>query len=1663
MFPVSDVVCISKSNSTIVNAVLDLCKLGLYCDALSKAQKEWGEINTWTTQDQLLIAIRLYMNLGGDRKSDALLLKLWRNNKECPVLLNKIFFYKLNKCGPILTSEFVKQHDSVFSSNSKNTSDFLGFKSIIQRIFKNYYQADMLLDKAIVIDPSDTWLTSLKIQLQFEQNENSDAQQQAENHFSAYPSAYNMRAVSNILTKREGTKASIEFYEKHINQYQSASVLFEYASLLAGNHEWLKCEQAIIRFEQIRIVEDKLDNKFLIQWKAQISIHKQEIDKALTLLSPVKHGYWKIVCNNLKKSKGKLNRKILNVPFIRQEHMTCAPTTLSALCKYWGDDYSSKDIADKICFDGTPDTKERQWLRDKSYVYKEFELESELAYSLIDSDIPFALVTTDGFSSHIQAVIGYNQQIGTIYIMDPSNAIMQEMLTKETIESEGYSGARCIAFVPQDKSELLSSFTFPASELYVLWDNYSVAEDKKDYISAKYALEALQKIDENHRITLRVKRSFAIWNNETAKILALNNRLLDRFPNQTLLLNSKYVCLRDLGNRKEGLQLLSDYLSKNINIDLLATLLAEVHDTNDHNDIKDLAVQKLKMYGGYSAYSHWTLANCYWAQQAFEVATEHYLYAYCLDETNSQYIESYFKASRHLKKDKEALAFLKLRFNKYKVRSHLPAVSLYQAYELLDQEHIGVEYLFEALDIHENDISLLSFLGKKLIDKGLIARFESISTKLKSTLGVNEYNELIAWKDEKSGDFEAALQFYSNSFNRNPFIYNHANGYFRLLLKRGDTQQLDKVLEELYKTNNDNTQVLDYIADWHTDPVFREKVLAHFVNVRPDYGVIRRQLVDVRIQLGQFDKALETAKDTCNIIIGEHINTSYLAKCYFKIGDFNQSKALAKQVLLQAVDNDLAYTVLMDASQTQQEKVSSLKFLFEQIKEQVVFGDSAWNFWFGAKSVLSQDTLKEFIDYLLIHNNHLWYSYSIAGNYYKQYDDLKEAFTILKQGINKFPLTPRLYNDLGQLYELLGNIAETQSAYQEALVMNPAWSDVTKRLSDVLEKHDSFDSAIEIIENGIKHNPDDGVLHGYLADLLIKVGKEKEAVNALKKAVKHSTDYRWAWNELNHLCKKLKRENEPHHLALELSKQSPYLAHVWRDLAYVTKDSSERLSLIEKAIECDRFYIPAYQDKTQFFINQGEYKQALSVLDTTPWQTELPSQLRIQKIDLFIDIGQKELAVEQLKSVLYNAHGYAYLWSKLFSLIEGEGNKDDYIACCHKSVEQNRHDPDILCYAGENLLKHGSSIDKEAAKDYLQKAYTLAPNEQYVVLTYIDCLIFDQKYESALNVIEAYESHEQVVYAETRKIKILCKLKRFEEALNKYKILVLDQDVDYWCLDQGFSALNEKYNFDELADIYKDNANSLSKVQSYFYIDKCLNVNKNKKYKHVLKEIDKYDDGDHWNGAFIALLEFFTDNDITPPDNVVDKYLDRIVKSPVIIEQLGGGYINAGHYHSMIKLFERVEIKEQLSAFVFYHYRLALQMLGRWDDSTNVIIQGLKKEPDSTVHNLRLWYAYDLVRTGEQLTKEDIEVIDYSSLIEMEQYVYSTLVATLALGNSSLESKLEELNPLLRNCQQCYQNTGGQELALHARKSLKARLKKAMQSKSLFKSIKLSLWISNRF
>lgn len=1668
----SNVVAIESDPINYLSKIEAYLDSGKSLTALEQAEKMWGRIDSWLifpknnvlNIEQILIAARLYSQLGNERRSDSIILRSWRKNKQHPKLVFKVLFYMLQTKGPIFASEFYQVNKEILAKDHSLTADVYGFLSIVQRLFKNFTKSDGLLSQALALDSSlkQPWLNSLQVYLLLDQEKNELAEDLAHNNFKTFPVLPCFRAYIQVLQKNKGVGAALKLFNEHVEKFESSAIWLEYAYLLADSHRWEECEKIINSYESLVIEKSKVEVESVNALKAQISIDKNDLSTAIEILEKSKRPYWKIVLENLKKADTKVAPIILNVPFLRQEHLTCAPTSLAAIAQYWNKNHQSKDIAEQICFNGTPTTLERKWLRDNDFEFKEFDLTFELAVQLIDSNIPFTLTTVDGMNSHLQVVIGYNAQMGTLYIMDPSYSSMQEILAKETIEQQIFYGGNCFAIVPIEQSKLLSKFNFKEHELYGLYDKLQIAIDSNNSQQITSNITALEQNSCEHKITLRAKREVANWSNETHKLLELNNQISEKFPRLIVIERSKFYCLKRLGSRKAALDSLIKEVNEWPQLDLLILLFDEVYDTHDEDGFVLKLLNKLKLIGAYNAQAHWSIANYYWSHQQFAIAQEHYLIAHCLDDTASLFIESYFKASRFLKNEDASLSFLKLRYEKYQLNSVIPAISIFRAYTILDQEHKGFEYLYKALKQHPEDIELINFLACELIRYNLLEQLDKLSVVMKKMLSEDDYLDILASKNLRQGNNEEALEHYKRVFEKSPLNYSNAQSYFDLLSKNDEKQLLDNILNELLELNPNNTLILDYISYWHSKDGERESALEQLVKLTPEDTEVIRRFVYMLNKGGKQEQGLEVAQQLVASFVGDVSNIACLANAYLVSQQQEQAITTARKALTLSIDNELAFDTLLDACESDDSTMDALTFVFEQLSKQVTLGEVTWNYWFAAKTLQSVEQLQLFVDFLIEKKSHLWYSYSISAMFYTHINQLDKAEFILLEGIEKFPFTPRLHYDLGTVYESSLQVDKAINAFYSALEQNPAWAIVAKELSELLEKNNRTLDAKKLIEKSIKHTNDDYSLYGFLADIEIRLDQPESAMKSLTQAVILEHNYPWAWGQLIALSEQLGNTEYANELAKKLTDEKPHSALAWRSLAYVTPETVIKREYYLKSIECDNKFVPSYSDLIELDLEIGNYQNALEFLSHTPWQDRLPFDLTSLKATVLFEIGEKEQAISILKQLLFSVQGHSYLWDKLYGWIINVDDIDLLLQCVDRQVNLNPHDPEALCKAGEQLNKYSTEQSKQRAFEYIERAYLLAPNALRITLIYLDNLIEAKEYAKTLSTITDFcEFDAQSSFILAREVFVLCAKNEYAKANEKYTFILENTEANYWVLNKCYEALHEHYSEQVLLQIFDQKKTTLTHDQAFFWGDKiCYSKERGPNYlTNILGEICTQES---FNGMLSALLSYCHEQSIKPQQETIEKYLSKIIVDEELTSSLVNIFAMQGHFHSVIWMMGKAG-QIELPAYCYYHWSFALQMSNKWDEAGKALIQALNKPVDNCIHNIKLWYTFERYRKGKKIEETDLHAIHFDELVSFERYIFTMLLVVIDLADNVLEDVMDELKPKIWESQREYVKTDGQYTAKYARKLLKQTLTNASGAKNLFDKFKTKLWLFNRF
>lgn len=79
----------------------NLCKRGLYLDALDTAERDFGPLHNWQHSELRIIAVKALSNLGLRRSADAIIFRSWRRNRREPKILPYYLQATLARRGPL--------------------------------------------------------------------------------------------------------------------------------------------------------------------------------------------------------------------------------------------------------------------------------------------------------------------------------------------------------------------------------------------------------------------------------------------------------------------------------------------------------------------------------------------------------------------------------------------------------------------------------------------------------------------------------------------------------------------------------------------------------------------------------------------------------------------------------------------------------------------------------------------------------------------------------------------------------------------------------------------------------------------------------------------------------------------------------------------------------------------------------------------------------------------------------------------------------------------------------------------------------------------------------------------------------------------------------------------------------------------------------------------------------------------------------------------------------------------------------------------------------------------------------------------------------------------------------------------------------------------------
>lgn len=1323
--------------------ILALFDQGLYMQAYALAQ-EFGPLPGWRGAAGRIAAGRLSIALGA-RRMGRVLHRLAA--REYPDDVDAVLYgaYALHaQNGTWEALQWLHERAALIETGSvTRRADILALRARLMATLRDFSEAEKLIYAAEALMPDSAWV----------QVERSYICEMSDDYDGA------LLAIQRSLALRPGYRPAVEHQaellrlmnrdDEALAELSAGVLLLEsgslYSSLLSMQMDrelYRDAEMTLLRIEALSPLSDKSHRQWLAGRRSDLYYYLGDRAGAAAHARLAGGGFFLRLSERLEQDELKEKRVLLNVDFVRQHHMTCAPATMSALARYWKQPAEHLSIAEAICYDGTSDQAERAWAEQAGWHVREFTVSWESAVALLDLGMPFTLSTVEPGSAHMQAVIGYDNLRGSFLIRDPFNSRIEEFSAEPTLERYRANGPRGMLMIPSDQVARLDGLVLPDAELYDDYYALQTALLRHDRARATGLADSMTQRAPQHRMTLFAQRSVANYDGDEAGRLRVTDALLALYPQDVNFRLARQNLLYKLGRREQCLEYLRAECVGPSSHPLLYLSYADMlrDDAREFGYVRKLLRKTLRQMS-LRAEVYYKLAHVSWDLRQREEALALYRAAVSLDITDERYADSYFKAARYLNLTGAALDFLNKRFERWGKKSAQPAMTLFDAYDALEQTRAGLDVLEKAMILRPQDGELLMYTAEILGRNGEMARAEELLARAEPLARRASWLQSKARLTEGRASLEEALVYWEQVAQDDPFNLRAVRSVARIRYKMQSPEAALAYIEELaarfphhHGLNRLRVEWLDEAA-----PEVMEAALRQVLEINPADAWSWRKLalnLDVQHKFQEAFAALAQAHELAPNDVQYH---TVHARLLIDSDRNEDARAALREALRLSVDDESAMEDLLHYCRNIDERRSELTFIHAELVRQVTFGDGLLSFWEAAHNVLDAQELLAMLRWAQQQRSDLWHAWVALARQLRDMGELDEALSVIKTAAERFPLLPLVWVDMAQIERRRANPAGQEAALRQALNIAPSWMSPARNLADLYQGQGRFDDARVLLNQSLRHNPRDGITHGWLADVLWLLDERESALDHLEQALHLKPDYSWAWDRLVQFASEHVQAHRPLALAQALTVNQPRNANSWLLLARAHGELSDALAAIEQALKLDPYLQRAHEVRVDLLLRNGDFNAAFDATQSEVWHGNAPPSLRLRRARIQSKRGVKDEALAILKSLLAAEPDYADAWEQIAIWHDDANRQPEHLEAAREMVRLNPGDGKAHGYLADALFKNGERIQ---AKQALRHALELDPSYNWALNRLFDLDLEDNELDAAADTLALMDTHE---------------------------------------------------------------------------------------------------------------------------------------------------------------------------------------------------------------------------------------------------------------------------------------------------------------------------------
>lgn len=1283
-------------------------KRGCMIDAWELARAGGTRLTDWPHGKPRRLAANLATVLGDSRLGQALDWLNWRQDRAHPKWYFHALFPRASRTyWPRMMAEIEDRLNGEMPDESR--AELLAFQAWCLATLRDFGPAHAKIGRALELDPADAWLHVQHSSILGAQDRYVEALEAASHARRLAPfHRASILQSADLLVNLGRDDEALELLSEAHRATQQAAFPLKLQAMFSEREDHRRALECLDEIERLSPLANAELKKWIAGRRADFLYMAGDLDGCLEWCDRKGEGFQKQIANTLREPGARDRRRVkLDVPFVRQHRMTCAPATLAALAAYWGRQHDHLEIADAICHEGTPWHKERLWAHGHGFIAREFRLTPESLRCLIDRGLPFTLTTQWTTGAHLQACIGYDDRTGVILLRDPTERHFGEMILEGLIQAHPIDGPRAMTLVPAEEAGRLDGLALPDEAAYEANHELLVALDGHDRWKVETALATLRAVAPGGMLALQGEAWVASYLRDWPRELAATDAMLERAPRHGPLMLRKSALLQMLRRREEQRELLLDAVKKGdaVFVSELGELLLD--DARELPLAEYHLTRALRERRG-EARCHESLARCRSLQHRHDEAATLRRAASTLAPGSEGYARAYFDTCRILRRTGEALDFLRGRARTHGSKDAGPWITLATCLDAVRNDREAAAVLEEARAARPDDGELLLEAGGLMAGWGgeLRERGRQWVEAARGKVPETEWLRKSAWLAGFTGDRPLAIRRWKAVRAAQPLADDALRALVRLVAEEDGVEAALTLLDEATAKHPDQVAFWALQAEWRRHrPEGPLPALDRLLELDPRDRWARRERALRKTDAGRREEALADAREALALDPLDAASHGILATVLKDPGREVEAVACLREALRLDIDYTHAARELIDLAADRSASLDALRFIHGEMRRQVsngeivpVYQEIAWRY-------LDPPVLLGELQAFCSERPDLWQTWSARVEQALRMRLDGEALQTAETLTGNFPLLPRGWLDLAKVHRAAGRHADEERAIAAALDLSPGWDEAARLHAEVLERLGRLPEVEAVMRRTLLLEPLAGANHGVLADFLRRTGRRAEAAEVLRRAGEICPFYGWGWEARARWAREDGRTDE---VAADLSAAAGRHGHR-RDWWALAADAWDALGRRDQAIAAIRKGLELAPGDTSLLdqlayqlCENGDFDDALAACQTD----RPPREMEGRRAWILMRSGQPVKAIETMQALLEREPDYIWGASELAGWLSQRGDWERLRDLSKRWVRVAPRSTRALGYLGQAERNLGN---RDAAKEAYFRAHSLDP------------------------------------------------------------------------------------------------------------------------------------------------------------------------------------------------------------------------------------------------------------------------------------------------------------------------------------------------------------------